>query len=65
MIASYNVCVTVMLIRRMHKGLYPLGDIDVIGDRIGGRQPILSPVLSLITLWLWPIYWATGQLVAR
>ena len=22
------------------------------------------PILSPITLWVWPIYWATGQLIA-
>ena len=29
-------------------------------DRIIARQqPILLPILSLIPLWVWPIYWAT------
>ena len=29
-----------------------------VGDRIGRRRPILLPILA------WPIYWATGQLIA-
>ena len=40
-------------------GPYPLGDIGVIGCKISHRQPILSP----ITLWVWPICWVTGQLI--
>ena len=35
-----------------------------VGDRIGRRRPILLPILALINLWVWPIYWATGQLIA-
>ena len=46
------------------KGPYPFSDIDVISNRIGNRRPILAPILAPITLWVWPIYWATGQLVA-
>ena len=51
-------------LHRTHKGPYPLGDIDMIVDRIGRRRSILSPILSVITLWVWHIYWVTGQLVA-
>ena len=46
------------------KGLYPLGDIAVIGGRLSHRQPILSSILSPIPLWVWPIYWATRRLIA-
>ena len=37
------------------KGSYPLGDIGVIGGRIVHRRAILPPILSSITLWVWPI----------
>ena len=50
---------------------YPLGDIAVMGNRIGRRRPILAPILSPITLWVWPKMagrslgdhhrWATGD----
>ena len=46
------------------KGLYSLGDMTVIGGRIGCRGPILPPILSPITLLVWPIYWATGRPIA-
>ena len=42
------------------KGPYPLGDFGVIGGTIGRRRPIVPP----ITLWVWPIYRATGRLIA-
>ena len=45
----------------MTKGPYPLGDIAVIGGRIGCQWPIPSPILSPIPLWVWPIYWVTGR----
>ena len=43
------------------KGPYPFDYIGVMSGRIGCRQPILSPILLLIPLWVWPIYWAIGQ----
>ena len=47
------------------KGPYPLGDMGVIGGRIGQRWPILLPILLPlllpITLWVWVVYWATGR----
>ena len=39
---------------------YKLGDIGVSVGTIGCRRPILSQV----TLSVWPIYWVTGQLIA-
>ena len=43
---------------------YPLGDICMIGARIERRWPILVPLLVPITLWIWPIHWETGRLIA-
>ena len=52
---------------REHKGPYPLGDIGVIGSRSDCRWLIRClirwPILSLITLWVWPIHWASGKLI--
>ena len=45
----------------LNQGPYPLGDFGVIGDKIGRQRPILVPILSPITLWVWPINWATGR----
>ena len=42
-------------------GPYPLSDFRVIGGIIGWRRPIVPP----ITLWVWPIYWVTGQPIDR
>ena len=25
---------------------------------------IIAPIIALVTLWEWPIYWVTGQLFA-
>ena len=46
------------------KGPYPHGDFGVIGDTIGRQWLIVPPIVPPITLWVWPIYWATGQLIA-
>ena len=27
-------------------------------------RSILAPILAQIILWVWPMYWATGQLIA-
>ena len=62
-ISLSSVCLFVCLFS-YSKGPYPLGDLCMIGDRIGRRRPILLPILSPITLWVWPFYWPTGRLVA-
>ena len=46
------------------KGHTNIGVYCVIGDRIGSQPLIRSPIRSPITLWVWPIYWATGRLIA-
>ena len=49
---------------RRPKGPYPLGDFGVIGGTVGRRRLILTLIVQLIIQWVWPIYWATGQLIA-
>ena len=58
---------TILMIRvtSHDKGPYQLGDHGKIGGIIGRRRPIIPPFIPPITLWVWPIYWATGRLITR
>ena len=47
------------------KGQYPLCDFGMICARIAQRRQILASILAPITLWVWPIHWANGQLIAQ
>ena len=42
------------------KGAYQPGDFGVISAKNGRRWPILMPILTPMTLWVWPIDWAAG-----
>ena len=47
------------------KGPYPLGDMSVVGHIIDWRRLFIRHILSVIPLWVWPVYMVTGQLITR
>ena len=54
---SWERCILITL---DSKGPYPLGDFGADHIKFSTN---LAPILVLISLWVSPIYWATGQLI--